>query len=65
MSLLKLDLQSAAVVNLTKCNSTYQTKYRIPQTDSFENLNVSLKCSRAPDFVSPSGKQKIHYFHIK
>ncbi len=55
MSLLKLDLQAAAVVNLTKCNSTYETKFLVPQTNSFESLNVTLKCSRPPNFVAPNG----------
>lgn len=60
MSLVKLDLESTSseikVVDLNKCNSNYSTKVKVPGIDVLEDINVSLKCSRPPNFIGPNGK---------
>jgi hypothetical protein len=62
MSLLKLDLLATSteskVVDLEKCNSNYQTKFKNLDTNQLENISVGLKCSKSPKFVSPNGKNK-------
>ena len=64
MSLLKLDLQAASagdkVVDLEKCNSNYQTKFKNLNTNQLEDINVTLICSKSPNFVSPNGKRRFN-----
>jgi hypothetical protein len=72
MSLAKLDhklpMTEGQLIDLTKCNSAYQTKIKDLESNSEMIVNVNLKCSNPHNVVDPSGKsisfKKLVFFVI-